>query len=92
MYNFRIKIGNVQMMYCPVDITAYYFLNGIIGGNNSYIETSIDVYDSRIKSEMFKGSIKLNLEFGTIILSLYLSIPREVIVFLYTSYFPDNSR
>ena len=30
MYNFRIKIGNVQMMYCPVDIAAYYFLNGII--------------------------------------------------------------
>jgi hypothetical protein len=30
MYNFRIKIGNVQMMYCPVDITVYYFLNGII--------------------------------------------------------------
>jgi hypothetical protein len=30
MYNFRIKIGNVQMMYCPVDITAHYFLNGII--------------------------------------------------------------
>jgi hypothetical protein len=29
MYNFRIKIGNVQMMYCPVDIAAYYFLNGI---------------------------------------------------------------
>ena len=30
MYNFKIKIGNVQMMNCPVDITTYYFLNGII--------------------------------------------------------------
>jgi hypothetical protein len=44
----------------------------------SHYTTSIDVYDSRIKSEMFKGSIKLNLEFGTIILSLYLSTVYEV--------------